>query len=89
MKYPFLIPLIALTLSSGATQVYDSPGDDGTPAGVTAVPTDGTPALLNLYIDGGANESPCSDKCTGEGTGDELCAWDIRISVDGGMTIAL
>ena len=87
MKPSVYLALLALSLPTGAADVYNSPGDDGAPAGVTQVPTDGNAVALNLYIDGGPVDSPAGDKCTGDGTGDELCAWDIAIGVSDGMAI--
>ena len=87
MKSLICLALIALAPAALAASVYDSPGDDGAPAGVASIATDGTQRVLYLYIDGGPNESAGADKCSGSGDGDELCGWDLRIVAQAGMAI--
>lgn len=87
MKPCILLLIAAVSIPASAAQVYDSPQNNGDSAGVRPLAADGTATDLFLYIDGGPNESAAADKCTGDGDGDELCAWDVQISGDGELQI--
>ena len=79
--------LALLALPANAAQVYDSPLNNGDGAGVRPLPDDGTATVLNVYIDGGSDASAANDSCTGDGDGDELCAWSVQIAGSGELEL--
>jgi len=82
-----LLLFVTLAPLAWGADVYNSPNDDGIAGGSAGVPINGSPVLLNLYIDGGPIDSAPADKCTGNGDGDELCGWQLRLDASGGMII--
>jgi hypothetical protein len=77
--------LLALPVSAAPPVVYHSPADDGVnPGGPVEVPSL-APTTIHLYIDGGATASP-ADPCS-QGTGDEVCAWNLTVGGQGGLTL--
>lgn len=71
--------------SAAPPAIYHSPADDGFPAnGPVEIPS-GAPHTIYLYLDGGETASPetrCSD-----GSGDEICAWDLALEAFEGLVI--
>lgn len=76
--------LLALDANAAVPVVYDSPADDGAnPGGVPVVPAL-QQTTIHLYVDGGSVPS-AQDPCY-KGTGDEVCAWNLTFSGQGGLT---
>jgi hypothetical protein len=85
-----MLLLLAHASASADYTIYVSPGDDGVPAASTPeVPTDESVAELPLYIVSNEGDGSSGDaKCSGHGTGSEVCAWSALISASGGVSIA-
>ena len=68
--------------------VYHNPNDEAQdPCGAVTLPDTPTVAL-NLYIESGDLASPLSACNAAEGGGTEMCAWDVRLIVENGFSIA-
>ena len=70
-------------LATAAT-VYHSPSDDGAP-GSAQIGT-GTQSVY-LYIDGGPGASVPGSACD-DGSGDEVCGYDLELDAAGGLTLS-
>jgi len=66
-------------------QVFHSPGDDGVP-GAGAIPEGGVQPV-HLYVDGGSSPSAPGRACN-DGTGDEVCGFDLELSGQSGLTFS-
>lgn len=76
--------LLWIAAPSGATLVYHSPGDDGVPG--STIPEGGVQSVY-LYIDGGPAASGGGTACN-DGTGDEVCGFDLEITGLNGLTLS-
>lgn len=82
-----VLTLLAPAPAALAFDVYHSPGDDGTAGPAAQVAVGGASVDVPLYISRGTAESLPAEKCSGEGDGDEVCGWDVRILAEGGARI--
>jgi CubicO group peptidase (beta-lactamase class C family) len=74
--------LLFSTAPALAAQVFHSPNDDGVPGSGQVPP--GSPSVF-LYLDGGPAASAPGTACN-DGTGDEVCGFDLELTGVGGVT---
>jgi hypothetical protein len=80
-----LLMMVAAAPSLAATVVYHSPNDDGL-SGPMQIPEGGVQSVY-LYIDGGAAASSGGSACN-DGTGDEVCGFDLEVTGAAGLTLS-
>jgi hypothetical protein len=79
-------PLLAAAADALPPTIFHSPGDDGVPPPGPVVVGSGGPRTLHLFMQTGPTASSNGVVCE-SGNGDEVCAVEGRISIDGGSTL--
>lgn len=88
MQGLFVLALGALWAGPAAASivVFHSPGDDGVAASSALELDPNTDVFLNLWLVKGTTSSPGGTVCV-NASGDEICAWDVNVVLDGDATI--
>lgn len=81
----FVLPPLAPAAAAPPT-VYITEIENGTPPGGPLLIPSGVASTLHLYIDGGT--TPSDEIRCAEGTGDEVCAWDLALQGQNGLVIS-
>ena len=76
---------LAIPSMAAPPVLYHSPADDGVPLGDPVEIAPGASFTAYLYLDGGTNASP-ETRCS-NGTGDEVCFWNL--SLHGATTLTI
>ena len=81
--------LLAVAMPAGAINLFESATNNGANSGPREVPDDASVVPLNIYWSNpeGSAASTSGSECSGAGTGDEVCGYDITLNATGGMTI--
>lgn len=79
-----LIPLGAAIAAPPV--VYHSPADDGLPPGAPVDVPSNVAFTVHLYIDSGSAKSTGTEFRCANGSGDDLCAFDLRLESSNGLT---
>lgn len=70
-----------LALSAATVTVFHSPGNDGGEGTTVAIPDNGTPVTINIWLRPPGSISAGPTRCSGDpnSTGFDVCMWDLHV----------